>query len=128
MRAAREADGIEYDPNVYWHFPHGRNLWTTVLIERGMVGVALVTILLFLYFKTFLPFPLSRDQLDPTDRGVAVGALLVTVGFAVAGLGNTTMINEHGHAGMALVAVAYGYLRGRGIIHSSKLRPELLFA
>ncbi|WP_340242933.1 O-antigen ligase family protein [Roseobacter sp. HKCCA2468] len=116
VRAALEADGIEYDPNVYWHYEHGHNLWTTMLIERGLVGVTLVTILLFLYFKTFLPIALSRDQLDPMDRGAAVAALLVAIGFAVAGLGNTTMINEHGHAGMAFIAVAYGYLRGRGIL------------
>ncbi len=120
VRAALETDGVEYDPNVYWHYPHGHNLWTTMLIERGLIGVALVTILLFLYFRTFLPIALSHEQLDPVDRGAAVGALLVAVGFAVAGLGNTTMMNEHGHAGMAFIAVAYGYLRGRGIIHSSK--------
>jgi O-antigen ligase len=120
VRAALEADGVEYDRNVYWHFPHGHNLWTTMLIERGLVGVTLVTILLLLYFRTFLRIVLSREQLDPVDRGAAVGALLVAVGFAVAGLGNTTMMNEHGHAGMAFIAVAYGYLRGRGIIHSSK--------
>ena len=124
VRAALEADGIAYDPNVYWHFPHGHNLWTTMLIERGLVGVALVTVLLFLYFRTFLPIALSREQLDPVDRGAAVGALFVAVGFAVAGLGNTTMMNEHGHAGMVFIAVVYGYLRGRGIIPSSKPRPE----
>lgn len=124
VRAALEADGIAYDPNVYWHFPHGHNLWTTMLIERGLIGVALVTILLLLYFRTFLPIALSREQLDPADRGVAVGALLVALGFAVAGLGNTTMMNEHGHAGMAFIAVVYGYLRGRGIMLSSKPRPE----
>jgi O-antigen ligase len=120
VRAALEADGIDYDPNVYWHLAHGHNLWTTMLIERGLVGVALVTIMLFLYFRTFLPIALSREQLDPGDRGAAVGALLVAVGFAVAGLGNTTMMNEHGHAGMAFIAVVYGHLRGRGIIHSSR--------
>lgn len=124
VRAALEADGIAYDPNVYWHYPHGHNLWTTMLIERGLIGVALVTILLFLYFRTFLPIALSREQLHPVDRGVAVGALLIAVGFAVAGLGNTTMMNEHGHAGMAFIAVAYGYLRGRGIIHSSERQPR----
>ena len=120
VRAALEADGIAYDPDVYWHHPHGHNLWTTMLIERGLVGVALVTVLLFLYFRTFLPIALSREQLEPVARGVAVGALLVAVGFAVAGLGNTTMMNEHGHAGMAFIAVTYGYLRGSGIIHSSQ--------
>ncbi|WP_449323384.1 hypothetical protein [Rhodophyticola sp. SM2404] len=120
MRAALEADGIAYDLNVYWHHAHGHNLWTTMLIERGLVGFAMVTILLFLYFRTFLPIALSREQLDPVDRGAALGALLVAVGFAVAGLGNTAMMNEHGHSGMAFIAVAYGYLRGRGIIHSSQ--------
>ncbi|WP_338271559.1 O-antigen ligase family protein [Roseicyclus marinus] len=116
VREALEADGLEYDPNVYWHYNHGHNLWTTMLIERGLVGVVLVTLLLFLYFRVFLPIVLSRDQKDPVDRGIAVGALLVAVGFAVAGLGNTTMMNEHGQAGMAFIAVAYGYLRGRGLL------------
>ncbi len=113
VRAALEADGINYDPNVYWHLSHGHNLWTTILIERGLVGLALVTVLLFLYLRTFLPIVLSRQRLDPFDRGAALGALLVAVGFAVAGLGNTTMMNEHGHAGMAFIAVVYGYLSGR---------------
>ena len=84
-----------------------------MLIERGLIGVTLVSILLFLYFRTFLPIAFSRDGLEPMDRGAAVGAFLVAVGFTVAGLGNTTMMNEHGQAGMAFVAVVYGYLRGR---------------
>ena len=124
VRAAVLASGLEYNANNYAHLPHGHNLWTTMLIERGLVGVALVTILLFLYFRSLLPLALSRNQLDPADRGVAVGALLVAVSFAVAGLGNTTMMNEHGHAGMAFIAVAYGYLRGRGIIHLNQRQSE----
>lgn len=116
VRAALAEDGIEYDPTAYAHHAHGHNLWTTMLVERGLIGVGLVTALLLLYFWTFLPLALSRDQLDPSERGAAVAALLVAVGFAVAGLGNTTMMNEHGHAGMALIAVCYGYLRGRGLV------------
>ena len=79
-----------------------------------------MTALLLLYFWTFLPLALSRDLLDTTDRGAAVAALLVAVGFAVAGLGNTTMMNEHGHAGMALISVCYGYLRGRGLVGTNQ--------
>lgn len=116
VEAALLEKGLEYDPNRYWHFAHGHNLWVTILIERGLVGVALVSALLFFYFWTFLPIALSREQFDPVERGAAVGALLVAVGFAVAGLGNTTMMNEHGHAGMALISVTYGYLRGRGLL------------
>ncbi len=116
VRAALADDGIDYDPTVYAHHAHGHNLWTTMLVERGLLGVGLLTALLLLYFGTFLPLALNRDQLDPSERGAALAALLVAVGFAVAGLGNTTMMNEHGHAGMALIAVCYGYLRGRGLV------------
>lgn len=122
VRTALEADDVAYDPNVYWHLPHGHNLWTTILIERGVIGVILVTALLFIYFKTFLPIVLSREQVDPVDRGAAVGAFLIIISFAIAGLGNTTMINEHGQAGMSFIAVVYGYLRGRGLVCSNKNR------
>ena len=111
VRAALAEDGIEYDPTAYAHHSHGHNLWTTMLVERGLIGVGLVTALLLFYFGTFLRLALSRHKLDPSDRGVAVAALLVAVGFAVAGLGNTTMMNEHGQAGMALIGICYGHLR-----------------
>lgn len=115
VRAALAYDGIEYDRAAYAYHAHGHNLLTTMLVERGLIGVGLIVALLVLYFWTFLPLSLSRNQLDTIDRGVAVTALLVALGFAMAGLGNTTMINEHGHAGMALIAVIYGYVRGRGL-------------
>lgn len=116
VRAALAEDGLGYDPVEYAHEAHGHNLWTTMLIERGLLGLGLVTLLLAMYFWTFLPLTVSRDTLDPSDRGISIIALLVAVGFSVAGLGNTTMINEHGHAGMALIAVCYGYLRKRGLV------------
>ncbi|MBF9022634.1 hypothetical protein FZCC0069_05635 [Rhodobacterales bacterium FZCC0069] len=59
--AALAEDGIEYDPAEYAHRAHGHNLWTTMIIERGIIGVGLVTALLPLYFWMFLPLALSRD-------------------------------------------------------------------
>ncbi|WP_340260990.1 O-antigen ligase family protein [Roseobacter sp. HKCCA0882] len=120
VRAVLDANGINYDGTFYWHFPHGHNLWTTILIERGLVGLFLITILLFLYFKTFMPIAFTHEKIDPLDRGVSSAAFLVAVGFTVAGLGNTTMMNEHGHAGMAFIAIAYGYLRGNGRLSQMK--------
>ncbi|MBF9028581.1 hypothetical protein FZCC0188_11705 [Rhodobacterales bacterium FZCC0188] len=114
VRAALAEDGREYNPNEYAHHSHGHNLWTTTLIERGVLGVVLFSVLLALYLRVFLPLTLDRQQLDRSDRGIAVMALLVAVGFSVAGLGNTTMMNEHGQAGMTLIAICYGCLRGRG--------------
>lgn len=116
VRAALAEDGLDYDPALYAHHAHGHNLWTTILIERGLVGLALVIVLLVLYFWTFLPLVSKRDRLHSSDHCMAVSALLTALGFLVAGLGNTTMMNEHGHAGMTLIAVCYGYLRGRCLV------------
>ena len=44
---------------------------------------------------------------------VVITAQLVVIGFIIGGLGNTTMQNEHGQAGMMMLAIAAGYLRGR---------------
>lgn len=111
VREALEIDGMLYSPDVYWHFSHGHNLWTTILVERGLFGFVMVTVLLYLYLKVFTSIVWKYSLGDPTVLGAALAALLVTVSFIIAGLGNTTMMNEHGHAGMAVIAVVYGYLR-----------------
>jgi O-antigen ligase len=113
VQAALMEQGRDYSPHIYWHFPHGHNLWVTMLIERGLFGVVVVSFLLAIYFRTFIPIASATKNFEPVDRCVAVSATLVATGFTVAGLGNTTMMNEHGHAGMALIAVSYGYLRGQ---------------
>ena len=122
VRAEVEGDGREYEAikERYWFFNHGHNLWTNTLIERGVLGVILITWLLLAYFLTFSSIALRGKEIDPRDRSLAVAGLLVAVGFFVAGLGNTTMMNEHGHAGMTLIAVCYGYLRGRGLVRRNR--------
>lgn len=116
VRAEIEEDGRDYEAikDRYWFFNHGHNLWTNTLIERGILGVILITWLLVAYFLAFLPLALRRRGIDRRDRSLAVAGLLMAVGFCVAGLGNTTMMNEHGHLGMAFIAVCYGYLQGVG--------------
>ena len=112
--------GREYDPNLYAHHNHGHNLWTTMLVERGLLGVGLVSLLLVRYCLIFLPFIFSHKKIDLSDIGAAVTASLISISFVVAGLGNTTMINEHGQAGMTLIAICYGYLRGRALLGKDK--------
>jgi O-antigen ligase len=110
--------GVEYNPQLYYHYPHGHNLWINSLVERGLVGVISVSILLFLYFKTFCSAAYRAQSVDNFCFSVSLAALLISAGFFVAGLGNTTMMNEHGHAGMAFISIAYGYLRSRGLFSS----------
>ena len=120
VRAEVESDGRDYGAikDRYWFFGHGHNLWTTMLIERGILGVVLITWLLVAYFWAFLPSAI-RNGASSSDQMAAQAGVLIATGFLVAGLGNTTMMNEHGQAGMALIVVAYGYLRARGLLEGS---------
>ena len=114
VRSALEADGKNYNASDYLHHPHGHNLWVTMQIERGLLGVVLVTALVWSYGKFFAHIAWGNFDDRQLDRAVALACLLIVVGFVVAGLGNTTMMNEHGHAGMAFIAVACGYFRRFG--------------
>lgn len=125
VTSALTEDGRQYDDNLYAHYPHGHNLWTTILIERGLLGVLLVSALLIFYLKYFGSVALDRRALDPCERCAAVASFLISVGFVVAGLGNTTMMNEHGQAGMTVIAVSFGYLRSRGLFGTTRKRSFL---
>jgi O-antigen ligase len=112
VRAEVEGDGRNYDAikDRYRFFGHGHNLWTTMLIERGILGVVLITWLLVAYFRAFLPLAI-RQGAASSDQMAAQAGVLIATGFLVAGLGNTTMMNEHGQAGMGMIAILWGYLR-----------------
>ena len=110
-----EAEGRDYDAEAdrFLRTVHGHNLWTNALIERGLVGLTLFTVLLGLYVWYFWTILRRIDDPNATDRMVVLTAQLVVIGFIIGGLGNTTMQNEHGQAGMMILAIAAGYLRGR---------------
>ena len=124
VRAELEAEGRDYDAEAdrFFKTVHGHNLWTNALIERGLVGLTLFTVLLALYAWYFWLAERRIDDPNATDRMVILTSQLVVIGFIVGGLGNTTMQNEHGQAGMMLLAIAAGYLRGR--MRHSPQTPE----
>lgn len=113
VEAALLERNLPYDPQLYWHFPHGHNLWATMLVERGLIGVFLITALLITYLKFFSSWISMARSMSSIGNATATGALLITVGFIVAGLGNTTMMNEHGMAGMTFLSLSYAFLRAR---------------
>ena len=113
VRAELAAEGRDFESEAsrfYFQPGHGHNLWTTLLVERGIVGVLAVTAYLALGLFTFAR--LYRDLADDPDRQAAAKlGLLVIIYLVLAGLGNTTMIVEHGQAAMLLVAIAWGASR-----------------
>ena len=114
VREELATDGRDYDAEA-WRFlhnlDHGHNLWTTLLVERGIVGVLAVTAYLALGLFTFARLYRREETNDRDCRAAALLGTLVAIYLAVAGLGNTTMIVEHGQAAMLLVAIAWGASR-----------------
>lgn len=124
VRAELEAERRDYDAEQgrFFRTNHGHNLWTNALIERGLVGLTLFTVLLALYAWYFWRAERRIDDPNATDRMVILTSQLIVIGFIIGGLGNTTMQNEHGQAGMMMLAIAAGYLRGR--MRHSPQTPE----
>lgn len=74
--------------------------------SRSLVsGITIVA-----YFRAFLPLAISR-RAAPSDQMSAPAAVLIATGFLMARLGSTTTMNEHGQAGMGIIAILWGYLR-----------------
>lgn len=117
VRAELAADGRDYDAEAhrFFYLPyHGHNLWTTTLIERGLVGVAAVTIYLILLFAAFTRPAWSGSGLTADQRVAAVLGFLIVSYFTLAGLGQTTTYVEHGQAGMMLLSMAWTSYRSLG--------------
>ena len=111
--AAIEARGEDWNlvESRYFFTNHGHNLVTNTMIERGIVGLILTTGLLLSYIVIFTRSLRKSDLCELFPKGLALGGMLISVGFIAGGLGNTTMTNEHGHAGMLLIAVCASFLR-----------------
>lgn len=88
----------------------GHNLFITYGIERGAVGLVFLVWLLYSYLKFFGTFVMKAAHVDELPAAAAFSGFLVALGFIVVGMGNTTMINEHGQVGMGILSVIYGYL------------------
>ena len=84
---------------------HGHNLMTNTMVERGLVGIILTLGLLLSYIWYFGRSLSLNCKENSFQSGLALGALLIATGFVFGGFGNTTMTNEHGHAGMLLIAL-----------------------
>ena len=72
--------------------PPSRSLVGGVAITAMLV----VTILLIYYFSFFVNVLNRWESVDAVGRALSVGVMLTAIGFFVARLGKTAMMNEHG--------------------------------
>ncbi len=103
-----EKEGRIYgeERNSFYHAPHGHNIWTQVLVERGFVGIGL-----FLSFLLVTAFGICRNVFDLYRRGerdlelvqlafISCAAWTVLV---VGGMGDLIIRNEHGMVALLLL-------------------------
>ena len=102
----KEGRSYEDEHSRFYHVNHGHNVWTQVLVERGLVGVALL-----LAFFLATAIRIGRNLLAlyrAGDRGLEslrlafISAGVWTMLF-VGGIGNSTFHTEHGMAALLLL-------------------------
>ena len=111
LRAELAAEGRNFEAErekFLFNPGHGHNLWTTTLIERGLVGVVTVTVFLLMVFAAFTRPAFAGAGVSPDQKLAATLGFLTVTYIAFAGLGQTTTYVEHGQTGMILLSVAWG--------------------
>ena len=102
----KEGRSYEDERSRFYHVNHGHNVWTQVLVERGLVGIALL-----LAFFLATAIRIGRNLLAlyrKEERGLeSVRLVFISAGvwtmLFVGGIGNTTFHVEHGMAGLLLL-------------------------
>ncbi len=104
VRDWKASAGKPYNPAEYVHFPHGHSLYINTLAERGVVGLAILAIVLLAWVVWLIRFRprANDDDLDWILWGGAAGAWFVTV---AAGTVNTTLHHEHGILAVLLLGL-----------------------
>lgn len=95
VRTWRTEAGKDYVESRYVRFPHAHSLYVNTLAERGVVGAAVLAVVLAAWLAALWrrrPAP-DADDFEWLLWGAAFSAWLVTVG---AGFANTTLHHEHG--------------------------------
>lgn len=102
----REGRSHEGDSGRFYHTGHGHNVWTQVLIERGLVGIGiLLSFFLITAFRicrnAFELYRRRERDLEPV-RLVFISSAVWIMLF-VGGIGNSTFHIEHGMIALLLL-------------------------
>ena len=115
--------GLPYEPSRFFHTNHGHNLVTSVMVNRGYIGLFLLTgfilIALWQHVRWLSHFYSDRKlELEPL-LGIMTGIYIVVGGF-----GNSTLYVEHGQLAFCLAGLSLGYLQKRRKERSLPVTPQ----
>ena len=107
-RAALAREGRDYDreKHQFVHQTHGHNIWTHTLVERGLAGIVLVALFFALSGARLAGLAaraLCPQAGSPAPAQLALLAAAVWTTMVIGGIGNTTLHDENGLVGVALL-------------------------
>jgi O-antigen ligase len=112
VKTWRTEAGKPYDEKQYFVSSHAHSLYVNTLAERGVVGSAVLALVLLAWAGYLVRYRPMRDSADDEWLlwGAAASAWIVTTG---AGLANTTLHHEHGILAALLLGLWLSRLRAR---------------
>lgn len=109
VKEVAERRGIEYKSDEFHHTNHGHNFVTSIMVNRGYVGLTLILTFLLLIGWQHLLWVVTYFK----NREISVYPLLgimAGIYIVVGGIGQSTLYVEHGQLAFCFLGVSMGYL------------------
>lgn len=102
--------GVPFEAERFYHTNHGHNLVTSILLNRGYLGLFLILGFIFIATWKHLQWLIQyysnrKPKLEPVT-GIMTGIYII-----VGGMGNSTLYVEHGQLAFCLIGLSLGYLQ-----------------
>ncbi len=110
MQSVAALRGIPYESERFFHTNHGHNIVTSVLLNRGYIGLFLMLTFILVaawkHLQWLIQYYSERKlELEPVI-GIMTGIYII-----VGGMGNSTLYVEHGQLAFCLIGLSMGYLQ-----------------
>ncbi|KEI70407.1 O-antigen ligase family protein [Endozoicomonas elysicola] len=110
MKSVAIQRGVPFEPERFFHTNHGHNMVTSVLLNRGYIGLFLILSFIFItawkHLRWLIQYYSDRKlELEPVI-GIMTGIYII-----VGGMGNSTLYVEHGQLAFCLIGLSMGYLQ-----------------
>lgn len=110
MRSVATRREVPFESERFLHTNHGHNIVTSILLNRGYVGLFLIlgfiAIAAWKHLQWLIQYYSDRKfELEPVI-GIMTGIYII-----VGGMGNSTLYVEHGQLAFCLIGLSMGYLQ-----------------
>lgn len=110
MQSVAAQRGIPYEAERFFHTNHGHNMVSSVLLNRGYLGLLLILSFIFIAAWKHLQW-LKQYYSDRKLELEPVIGIMTGIYIIVGGMGNSILYVEHGQLAFCLIGLSLGYLQ-----------------